>query len=397
MVVTGRPTIPGGMISTPRAAKRAGRAYPGLDGVRALAATSVFLYHIGLRTHAFRSRGLSWIVLLDLGVDVFFVLSGFLIYRPYATAHLGKPQPVDLRGYARRRLLRIFPAYLVALVILRATGEIGMTGWLGYVKHLILTHTYFADQGGPGIGISWTLVVELSFYAFVPAWAFVIGRIAPRRHALAAEVVGASALIVLGFACRRWKLFGQLPIWATVLPPGFAALGIGMLFAVVSVAPDVSRLALMPRALGRIPAGLWWSAALIMFVGLAQLPMGFLSCGFCRTPNDAVIVHWVQPLIAACIAIPAIFGDSTRGLIRRWLQWKPVAYVGIVSYGVYLWHVYVIRLIPSSILRGTSLAAAVAALVGAFAAAVGIASVSYFVIERPAMRLGRRHDRVLGG
>lgn len=380
------------MISTPGAAKWTGRAYPGLDGVRALAATSVFLYHIGLRSHAFRSRGLSWIVLLDLGVDIFFVLSGFLIYRPFARAHLGKQPSVDLRGYARRRLLRIFPAYLAALVILRATGQIGMRGWLGYLKHATLTHTYFADHGG-GITVSWTLVIELSFYAFVPLWAFVIVRLAPRRHALAAELVGASALIVFGFVCRRWWLLGQLPIWATVLPPGFAALGIGMLFAVVSVAPDDSRVASIPPALGQIPAGVWWSAALVMFIGLARLPIGLFTCGTCRPLNDAVIVHWVQPLIGACIAIPAIFGDPGRGLIRRGLRWKPVAYVGLVSYGIYLWNVYAIRLIPSGVLRGTSLAAAIAALVGAFAAAVGIASVSYFVIERPAMRLGRRASR----
>ena len=348
------------------------------------------MYHVGLRSPTLRRHGLSWISLLDLGVEVFFVLSGFLIYRPYVASHLDAKKAPELRDYARRRLLRIFPAYLVALFVLRATGEIGMSSWSGYLKHVTLTHTYFADPGGLGMKVSWTLVVELSFYAFVPVWAFAMRLIARRRHALAAEVGGALALIVTGFVCIRVEFLGHLPVWATVLPPSFAALGIGMLFAVMSTAPVGTFVASVPHVLGRIPAGVWWSAAFLMFVYLARLPMGYAFCKACRPPSDVVTVNRVQALIAGCVVAPAVFGDPERGLVRRVLQWRPVAYVGLVSYGVYLWHVYVIRLIPGSMLRSTSPAPIVVAVAGAFAGAVAIASLSYYFIERPAMRLARR-------
>ena len=378
------------MISTRGATSRPARSFVCLDGVHALAAASVFVYHAGLRSPTVRRHGLSWISLLDLGVEIFFVLSGFLIYRPYAASHLGDKRAPELRDYARRRLLRIFPAYLVALFVLRATGEIGMSSWTGYLKHLTLTHTYFANPGGLGMKVSWTLVVELSFYTFVPVWAFAMRLIARHRHTLAAEVLGAVALIVTGFVCIRLEYLGHLPVWATVLPPSFAALGIGMLFAVMTVAPVGSVVAAVPPLLGRIPAGVWWSAAALLFVYLARLPMGYAFCRGCRPPTELVTVNRVQALIAGCIVAPAVFGDPERGLVRRALQWRPVAYVGLVSYGVYLWHVYVIRLIPASVLRATSIAPIVIAVVGAFFGAVAIASLSYYFVERPAMRLARR-------
>ena len=73
-----------------------------------------------------------------------------------------------------------------------------------------------------GLKVSWTLVVELSFYAFVPVWAFVVRRIAPVRHALTVEVGGALGLIAVGYFFSRMEFFGHLPAWATVLPPNFS-------------------------------------------------------------------------------------------------------------------------------------------------------------------------------
>lgn len=372
------------------AAGRTSRAYGALDGIRALAATSVFVYHFGLRTFAVRSGNLSWIVLLDVGVQIFFVVSGFLIYRPFAARHIGDQPSPDLGGYARRRLLRIFPAYLTALVVLRLLGQIGMNGAPGYLKHLTLTQTYFADRGGLGLKVSWTLVIELSFYAFVPVWAFIMRGVARRNHALSFELGGTLVLIGVGYLFTRWKYIGHLPPWATVLPPALAALGLGMLLAIVSLAPRESRIAAVGRGLGHVPAGIWWAAGVAMFVALAQLPIGYFACESCRAPLDFSYVNWVQPLIAACIVIPAVFGDPSRGLVRRALQLKPVAYVGMVSYGVYLWHVFVIDLLPSRVFRDPSRILALAAFAAALLVTVAIASVSYFVIERPVMHLARR-------
>src|SRR5205085_8142732 len=101
----------------------------------------------------------------------FFVLSGFLIYRPFVSANLAGRESPGLWNYALRRFLRIFPAYVLVLFLLDALGDIDVHGTSGLLKHATLTNTYFRDIGGLGIAQSWTLVVELSFYAFVPLWA----------------------------------------------------------------------------------------------------------------------------------------------------------------------------------------------------------------------------------
>src|SRR5437868_11868840 len=94
--------------------------FPLFVGLRAVAALSVLLYHAGFYSRADEgATGLSpYLTRLNVGVAVFFVISGFLLYRPLLAARAGQGPPVRLRDYARRRVLRIVPAYWVALTVL---------------------------------------------------------------------------------------------------------------------------------------------------------------------------------------------------------------------------------------------------------------------------------------
>ena len=239
------------------------RLFPACDGLRAMAAGSVFLFHAADLTGVVTTSAAgAYLFQLDVGVDVFFVLSGFLLYRPFVRAHLeGGPAPTISRYY-KRRVLRIFPAYWLALFLLLLLGDIDVNGTTGLLKHATLTNTYFHDIGGLGIAQSWTLVVELSFYVFVPLWALCIRAASRGRFPVRFEVAGALGLILVGYSSSAWVFYGSPPPAMSVLPPGFGALGAGMLLAVLSAAGSRdARLAAHTSVLGRAPA-VSWSVAL---------------------------------------------------------------------------------------------------------------------------------------
>ncbi len=120
-----------------------------LDGLRALAALSIVAFHFYLaERYEFTTWGkeyVNYFYFLASGVHLFFVLSGFLLFLPYARAILhGKPLP-SAKSFYKRRALRILPAYLVclALLILLEPTPTGITGWLLGRRH---RHTCFLDS-----------------------------------------------------------------------------------------------------------------------------------------------------------------------------------------------------------------------------------------------------------
>src|SRR5205807_8320590 len=119
-----------------------------------------------------------------------------------------------------------------------------------------------------------------------------------------------------------------------VLPPGLGALGAGMLLAVLSAASARDdHLAARTHELGRYPA-VSWAIALALFVYLAWRPYNFLA----STPSELMWDRALKIPIALLLVLPAVFGDQRDGALRRMLKAAPVAYLGLVSYGIYLWH-----------------------------------------------------------
>ena len=159
-----------------------GDRFPSLDGFRALAMLSVFLFHAWLPiprlifTKLHLLPGVVWhgnsvIANLNIGVAMFFGLSGFVIYRPFVAAHIGRRGAPDVISYARRRALRIYPAYWLVFSVLLASGEFVHLTRAQLIANLALVQTWFSSTANTGIGQAWTLVVEVAFYAFVPVWA----------------------------------------------------------------------------------------------------------------------------------------------------------------------------------------------------------------------------------
>jgi peptidoglycan/LPS O-acetylase OafA/YrhL len=121
-----------------------------------------------------------------VGVTIFFVISGFLLYRPFVLAQLQEERLPRVRSYAVRRFLRIVPCYWVALtVVALVLGLDDVFTASGIPTYYGFLQAYSDDTFAGGIGQAWTLCVEVAFYAFLPVWAVFMRAVQrPARRAL---------------------------------------------------------------------------------------------------------------------------------------------------------------------------------------------------------------------
>lgn len=351
-----------------------------LDGLRAVAMLSVFLFHGSLTAPGLVDFAPKVIAHLDTGVQVFFVLSGFLIYRQFVAAHLTGAAMPSLRRYSVRRAGRIYPAYWLALGVLVALGSVTIAGHP--VRHVLLIQTYYPDTlADAGLAVAWTLTVEISFYVFAPLWSLVVRRI--RTRPFVAELGGVAVLFAIGLAARLWSGWGTPPTWVLVLPTSLCTLSSGMLLAVL--ASEARRDPGLARRLARLgsPAHWWWLAAGAVFALQCVLPYGILMG---VTPLELMRDNLLRVPVAFLLVVPGVFGDG--GLIRRVLRSAPMVFLGVVSYGMYLWHTSVIRefdgytAIPNNF-----------QFVVAFFATLAVAAASWYVLEGPVLRWAHRRTR----
>ena len=371
------------------------RHFPCFDGLRAFAAVSVVVIHVSF-VSGFTNRSTYGIYTarLEIGVSVFFLISGFLLYRPFAAAHLaGAPSP-DLGRFWMRRLLRIVPAYWLALTITTYVMHVNQTrsGWASAVILYGFGQIYFPTEVFKGISQAWSLCTEMSFYLFLPALAAgVVARWRSTANQLVRELAAVAVLIATSFVFRIWALHqhghlaGTMPNW---LPANLDLFALGMFLAVTSA---------WLAETGRRPAWLWspflptlsWAAAGAAFWGVSQLGIPPVPL-YQISPDLNLVRQTLYGLFAFFLLLPAVYGPQERGAIRRVLQNRVVAALGVVSYGVYLWHQAWIQMflnwshdrlfaIPFWDLFSAALALATAT-----------AAASYLLFERPILRLKNR-------
>jgi peptidoglycan/LPS O-acetylase OafA/YrhL len=344
--------------------------FPGLDALRAIAAMGVLLSHAAYTSGATAQAWYGSLVAQGVsGVTVFFVLSGFLLYRPFLAADVDGLRPIAVRDYVRRRALRIVPAYWLALTAIALwlhLHEVFSGDWWRYYGFL---QVYAPRTSIHGLAAAWTLCVEVSFYALLPLYAAALRRLARRRSRawrLRADLVVLAVLAAISIGLRAWSLFGFGGVLPITLAGTFAWFAIGMAFAVLSVNGVTVR------------AALCWAAA-----GLALLAMAEWLQGLSYSPRQWMFQHVVSAVFAAALVAPAVLGEG--GAIRRVLTWRPLMLAGVVSYGIYLWQgAWVVKL-PDHGFAQLAALTTVATLV--------TAALSYRLLERPLMRLkNRRRD-----
>jgi peptidoglycan/LPS O-acetylase OafA/YrhL len=363
--------------------------FPLFDGLRAVAVLSVLVTHTALLSGA---NELAWYgkytARLDVGVTIFFLISGFLLYRPFVAAHLqGRPGP-RVRDYARRRVLRIVPAYWLALTVLAIyPGLLQLWSGHSWVYYLFLQDYSSAWTFG-GLQPAWSLAIEAAFYVALPFIAYGLGwagRAMDRRGRVLLEAGVIAGLGVASFVLRAVTPGSPASQVHITLPGTFDWFALGMLLAVAS-AGLAGREPSPVRFLRRWPSSAWLVALVLFWFTSTQLGLGG-TLFFRVTPAQSVAQHALYGAIAFFLLLPAVFADDGGGFPRRVLGNRLVAWLGLISYGIFLWHHPIALKLTEANDRGLFASFRMLGITAAtFAIAVACAAISYYVLERPILR-----------
>ena len=373
----------------PVAPTKIGSDYPALDGLRAIAVLCVVLTHIGFQTgETFRSSLGTLLARLDVGVTIFFLLSGFLLYGPFVRAQLsGRPVP-SARTYLRNRGLRVLPGYWITLVVvlpIMAADHIHPDELIG---QLLLLQVYSPGHLLPGLTQMWSLCVEVAFYLALPVIALVARRAGGSMRAqgrLLATMVGVSLLWTLTTRGLGVPDPGVGGLWLPAYLDWFA---LGMGLAVLRAWHDQTGRGRVLNQIGDAGGTCWAIAALLIW--LTATPLGGPLGLDLATPTQALTKHLLYGAAATFLVLPGVFGTELRHPVRRLLESRTMRWVGKVSYGVFLWHLLVLELV----FRATGLTLfhgnpfVVAGLV--IPCSLMVAAVSLRLVEQPALALKRR-------
>jgi acetyltransferase len=324
--------------------------------------------------HAFRDHVL---FSLNVGLILFFVLSGFLLYRAYARAIVRRDTLPAATGYARRRVARIVPAYyacgLGCMALYAAVGPHDIQlAWHQLPAFAVFAQNYSLDTLMQLNPVLWTLSVEAAFYVALPFIALVAMRLTTRGHVL---LLLALVALGIGFNVLDQAVFtGEIP--GKTLPAYIGIFAIGMLAALALERRNTS----LTRS----------STAICMLLGFAMV---ILRAAWTESPvlfDPVLRGALLAPLSAIGFALVIAAAADGRGPAIAWLRGRPLAYAGLVSYGIYLWHVPVILVLNE---RDALPVAFVPRLLTVLAITVAIATVSWRFVERPVIDWANRRRR----
>lgn len=321
-----------------------------LTGLRAVAALLVVATHAAFATGKL-SHGYVGVMAarLEIGVAIFFALSGFLLFRPWVRAVVAGAEAPSSADYASRRLRRIMPAYAATVLLAYGVYSVYSTGpnpgqsWAGLLRHLTLTQIYtdnfLMTHLHRGLSQTWSLAVEVAFYAVLPVLAYLLLVVlCDRRWRPARLLAGLAGLAAISLG---WQVVVISTDWlpnsaGMWLPAHLASFAGGMALAVLA-------------EMGvRCPARLAVPAALCAFLVVSTPLAGAVTMGPVRVwePLTKTVLY---ALIAALVVAPAALGD--RGFVDRLLSSRPMVWLGEISYEIFLLHVLVMAIVTGAVLR----------------------------------------------
>ena len=324
----------------------------------------------------------------DFGVPLFFLMSGFLLYRPWARAALDRRPRPDHRRYAVRRAARILPLYWVVVVVtLLFLPEIRPVPFEQWWRHLLAIQIYWPSGAVEGLTQTWSLCTEIAFYVALPF----LGLLALGRRQRSAESAWRRQMTLLAVLVVVANAFTAVRVTTHYLPsfsgtwlPAYLdwfAAGMGLaLIEVRSRQADPPALVRVAVAAARDPF-----ACLIIAVSLFALsttPVGGPYDLAASSPWETFAKHWLYLGAAAFFLLPGILRGE-RPPVSHLARPLPHR-LGLISYGIFLWHLLLLRLLMPvlgiPIFGGGTLLLAVVLI----PVTVLVATITYHLVERPA-------------
>lgn len=378
--------------------------FPLTVGLRGVAAIAIIVGHAWFFTGGFGGFTASLpnriVVRWDGVVAIFFMLSAFLLYRPMIAHRTGGPAAPRIADYARRRFIRLYPAYWVALTALAIFpglyGVFSHNWWAFYslTDFLDVNHLHSVcpptEEFRCGLPQSWTLGIDVTFYFVLPFYAGLTALLA-RRLTRTGWVKWELALLAVLAGISLW--LGGAPFhlrdqaWFRYSFAGyFYWFALGLALAVLSTI--YSRPSAYPRPLRLVASrpGLCWAGGFAIYAATVLI---FSDAPFVFGFNDTQYV-WLllmQGVGATLFFLPAVFANPNRGLPARVLGHPFLMWTGLISYGLLLWHGTVAVMLGGLFGSGEGYWTV---LIAEIVVAVPLAMLSYYFVERPLMKFKYR-------
>lgn len=392
----GAAVLPPARLARPAPARPAGlavpRSFPQIDVLRGFAALSVVVFHVIAHFNwtSFPVSGpLVWFRIGGFGVDLFFVISGFVI----ALSAFGRleagPYRGFLRAFTRARLARIVPLYYLTCLVFLIFSQPALVFvpgiWRQVLSHAVFLHSWIPSHSGGIDGVNWSVSVEMQFYAAM----LLLAPWLRRTHWVAIAAAG------MGLAwCWRAAVFFlvrahapgdtfQMFVFTTELPGMADEFAAGILLARLVCSPAGQVLLRW--------AGRWFFVvpAVTVAVLAAVLHVYWQHGAYWNSPAMVTAFRTPMALAAALLVLSACTLQSPAALRIT----APLRYLGTISYGIYLWHLPVLLA-----LKRVSWVDGPTALPYVIGLTLLLASLSWHFFERPFMqRAGRVRPRPAAG
>ena len=313
-----------------------------LTGVRAVAALLVVATHAAYTTGKY-THGYAGLVLsrMEIGVPIFFVLSGFLLFGPWVRAAASGSAAPSVWRYARNRVRRIMPAYVVTVLVayliyhFREAGPNPGHSWNGLLRNLTLTQiytdAYMFSHLHQGLTQMWSLAVEVAFYAALPILAYLLLVVLCRRRWRPGLLLGglAGLALIRPAGMVRVHTGGFLPDGAPLWLPGYLAWFIGGMVLTVLAAMGVR---------------CYWFLAVplaVLCYFIASTPIAGEATTSPTGLAQALVKIGFYTAIATLVVAPLALGDT--GAYSRLLSSRPMVWLGEISYEIFLVHLIVME------------------------------------------------------
>lgn len=346
--------------------------------------------HVAFQTGQYNSsvRG-TFFARLDCGVALFFVLSGFLLSRPFLSRMARDAVLPRVGFYAWKRFLRIVPVYLLTVVlVLSLMPPSRGPFWPHWAENLTMTTIYSPHDLPQGLTQMWSLATEVAFYAVLPVLMLVVARTVCRRAWRPVPIVG--ILLTLCAVNITWlaaiDLSTHHSLWLPAFLNWFSA---GIALAVISVdmtMPEPHRWSKAVSRLGITPLSCFVLAGAIIMI--ASTPLAGPTFGAVPTTTEAITKNLLYTVFAVFLVLPGAFGDPNSPALRT-IAWAPLRYLGRISYGLFCIHLLVLYAVfkgrDIEFFTGHFIQVLVLTTVGSIAAAALI----HVAVETPFDRLRR--------